>query len=460
MKRSLLLTGLLLAAAPLAFAQTTAPATRESPAVVLERGIYQEETAGNLEAAANVYRQIIDESLAARSITAEALSRLTLVEQRRRQYAEAAAAMAQLKKEYPEQKEWIAKTEKQFIALRVAMTDQELQTLVDQVVNKISVMASNDPKLPDTLELLRDADASRAVPRLATWLDTAKNEERRAAIYVLWMGPLADVRAAVPELEKALGHSEDITRGMAALALGGRKVASAYDKLVDMSLNDASPYARRCAAYALGLLGKQDARETLEKAAKDNDQAVAANARAALKMLDMDKGKFTTPQGQAARQPTREDKQQAEALAIEAWKLRSSGNLEEAETTFEKVVALDPTSANAWNGLGWSQINQNKIEAARQSFEKAVALDPKSAAAWNGLGWIAKQQGQTEEAVKNWKKAVAAMPGATAAVSGLAQIAMEQQDYAEAVKWYEQWVKAEPNNAEAKAGLEKARQGR
>ena len=54
-----------------------------------------------------------------------------------------------------------------------------------------------------------------------------------------------------------------------------------------MTTSDTSAYARRCAAYALGLLGKPEARGVLEKALKDKEAFVRNNAEAALTMLKM-----------------------------------------------------------------------------------------------------------------------------------------------------------------------------
>ena len=67
--------------------------------------------------------------------------------------------------------------------------------------------------------------------------------------------------------------------------LGGAKADSAFDELAEMTANDKSPFARRCGAYALGLLGDQRARPVLEKALKDPNNLVSNNAEAALTML-------------------------------------------------------------------------------------------------------------------------------------------------------------------------------
>lgn len=150
------------------------------------------------------------------------------------------------------------------------------------------------------------------------------------------------------------------------------------------------------------------------------------------------------------------DKMAAENFAMRGWQLLwGQHKLAEAEAEFQKAVEKDPTSAKAWNGLGWAQLNQGKPLNAKQSFEQCLAVNPKASAALNGLGYIAKGAGKNEEAIAYWKKAIVADPGATASLAGLAKTYEEMGQPKEAEKYYQMWLKAEPGSAEAKAALEK-----
>src|SRR5215831_13529135 len=80
-------------------------------AVLLEQGIYQEETAGNLEAAAKTYQQIVDQATFGRSLAAQALSRLAALQIKQKQLEAARKTIEQLKADYPEQKDTIAKVD-------------------------------------------------------------------------------------------------------------------------------------------------------------------------------------------------------------------------------------------------------------------------------------------------------------------------------------------------------------
>ena len=72
---------------------------------------------------------------------------------------------------------------------------------------------------------------------------------------------------------------------MAALALGEGRATSSFDVLADMTLNDKDGFARRCGAYALGLMGDERAVPTLKDAMNDSDPMVKGNAEAAITML-------------------------------------------------------------------------------------------------------------------------------------------------------------------------------
>ena len=150
----------------------------------------------------------------------------------------------------------------------------------------------------------------------------------------------------------------------------------------------------------------------------------------------------------------KEAQRESENLAAQAWQAWQGQNFTEAETAFAQAVEKDPDNANAWNGLGWSQMNQGKAEAAQEAFERCLKVDPRQAAALNGLGWIAKNQGKTEEALKHWKKAVDSLPSATAAAMGLAQTYEELKQFDEAAKYYRLVLKYDPQNADVKRQLE------
>ena len=103
--RGIKITGLLAIAISLAVA---APGRAASPSELLEQGIYDEETKGDLDAAANAYRQAVVEARPGWAAAAQAQLRLGVCCYKKKDFASGAAAFDQVIKSYPEQKELVA----------------------------------------------------------------------------------------------------------------------------------------------------------------------------------------------------------------------------------------------------------------------------------------------------------------------------------------------------------------
>lgn len=167
----------------------------------------------------------------------------------------------------------------------------DVNMTVETAVKIISTCAEGDPRVTAAMATVKDLDESAVVSELKKYLTSEQATIRRAAIYVLWQGEFSNIDDAIPELERLCSHEEYLTRGMAGLALGQNKILSSFAILEKMTLDDPSGYARRCGAYALGLLGDTKAKPTLEKALNDPDSLVQNNAKAALKMLELESSK-------------------------------------------------------------------------------------------------------------------------------------------------------------------------
>ncbi|MBI5092875.1 MAG: tetratricopeptide repeat protein [Candidatus Hydrogenedentes bacterium] len=83
-------------------------ATGESPKELLEKGVYSEDTVGDLDGAVKIYRQIIENAKADRPLVAQAYYRLGSVLLKSGRQKEAFAAFEDLSTTLPEQKELIA----------------------------------------------------------------------------------------------------------------------------------------------------------------------------------------------------------------------------------------------------------------------------------------------------------------------------------------------------------------
>ena len=84
-------------------------ARAQTAAELIEKGIYTEETRGDLDAAIKLYQQALDEAKSNEAFAAQALLRLALCHQKLNHTAEAASLLERLTREYPDQHELISR---------------------------------------------------------------------------------------------------------------------------------------------------------------------------------------------------------------------------------------------------------------------------------------------------------------------------------------------------------------
>lgn len=162
----------------------------------------------------------------------------------------------------------------------------DINKTVQKAVLTISSCTEADSRVLPALNSLKGLDQNQVISEIAKYLDDDRATVRRSAIYILYKSEFENITAAEPKLLQLCSHQENMTRGMAALALGTMKVQASFETLKDMTLNHKDGYVRRCAAYALGLYGDKAALPTLEKALNDPDSMVKNNALAAITMLN------------------------------------------------------------------------------------------------------------------------------------------------------------------------------
>ena len=103
-----------------------APSVRAaSAAELLEKGIYTEETKGNLKAASQVYQQIVDDPNADRNLVAQAQLRLGLCELKLGNKPRAISALERLTQEFPDKDKLLA------------VVEQQMPQVLDEIVQQI-----------------------------------------------------------------------------------------------------------------------------------------------------------------------------------------------------------------------------------------------------------------------------------------------------------------------------------
>jgi tetratricopeptide (TPR) repeat protein len=86
------------------------------------------------------------------------------------------------------------------------------------------------------------------------------------------------------------------------------------------------------------------------------------------------------------------------------------GDLERADKFDTKALALDPDLAWAHGTKGWILQNQRRPEESVPEFERALALDPSGADAYSGLGVDYLALGRFDKSVEALDKAIRASP--------------------------------------------------
>ncbi|MCX6354764.1 MAG: tetratricopeptide repeat protein [Candidatus Aureabacteria bacterium] len=142
----------------------------------------------------------------------------------------------------------------------------------------------------------------------------------------------------------------------------------------------------------------------------------------------------TVPSGSQENAPTG-------SLLKEGEKILRQKKFDEAITQFNKVLALDPKNAIAYNDIGLCLYGQNKLDPAIESFKKAVELDPGLSSTYYNLGLCYASKKQWDLAVIEYKKAIKDNPKHERAQFELGTAYFAKQDLKKAKEQYEEAAK-------------------
>lgn len=112
--------------------------------------------------------------------------------------------------------------------------------------------------------------------------------------------------------------------------------------------------------------------------------------------------------------------------------LRKAGDLAGAEAAYRKATVIEPTFADAWEGLGYSLYLQGKLKEARNAYEQWVRHSRGSAEALYMVGVVLTELRLSEEAIDYLSRAKAMDTHFIRAHQLLALVLIERGRYAEA----------------------------
>ena len=103
--------------------------------------------------------------------------------------------------------------------------------------------------------------------------------------------------------------------------------------------------------------------------------------------------------------------------------------------------------ASAWDG------DPERWEAAVEAYERVVAIDPAYAAAWNNLGLLQHRMGRYERAQACYRSALEADDSCCQAAFNLGSLHEDLSDFSTAIGWYRRALEMEPDYADAHFNL-------
>ena len=124
----------------------------------------------------------------------------------------------------------------------------------------------------------------------------------------------------------------------------------------------------------------------------------------------------------------------------------SREQFQEAITSFDKALQINPDYANAWYNRGTSLIELGLFDEAITAFDKALNVNPDDSDAWHNRGKALDELGQHDEAIKSFDRALKNKPNDsdTWNYRGIAFAKLGRYD--EAISSFNNALKIDPKN--------------
>jgi Flp pilus assembly protein TadD/SAM-dependent methyltransferase len=144
------------------------------------------------------------------------------------------------------------------------------------------------------------------------------------------------------------------------------------------------------------------------------------------------------------------------AMIRQASELFQCGRREDAVSVLDRLIRLDPASAEVHSALGVLLQQLGRSEEALASLQRAVALKPRYPQAWSNLGCVLRTIGRLDEAAEAFGKAVAQAPRLAEAWQNLGNLETQRGRHGEAAACFRRAVAFAPESAAAWANLAEA----
>ncbi|WP_143435278.1 tetratricopeptide repeat protein [Henriciella aquimarina] len=115
----------------------------------------------------------------------------------------------------------------------------------------------------------------------------------------------------------------------------------------------------------------------------------------------------------------------ADLIMERAVTAQSNGELELARELYDRVIAIQPEYAEAYNRRASVFLREDKYDEALRDVNKALELEPRHFAAWTGLGRVLEELGARDEALEAYREALKIHPTLGPAKSAEARLVKE-----------------------------------
>jgi tetratricopeptide (TPR) repeat protein len=133
------------------------------------------------------------------------------------------------------------------------------------------------------------------------------------------------------------------------------------------------------------------------------------------------------------------------------------GYMQEAERFFQLALRDDPSSAEAYYGLGSVYLQKEDAAEAHISFERAVQLQAHYPGtlpnAWNNLGILAARGGHTDEGIRDFQRALKIDPDHLIALQNLGNAYRQARRWEDAKSILQRALQISPDSPEGNYGL-------
>ena len=142
-----------------------------------------------------------------------------------------------------------------------------------------------------------------------------------------------------------------------------------------------------------------------------------------------------------------------DALLIDAVALHRAGRPDEAQRLYRRILAADPTHADARHLSGIAAYQTGHADLATERFRATLAADPTFAPAYNSLGNLLADRNRPDDADRAYRRAIALQDGYAEAFGNLGLLLQAQERIDEAMTAYGEALRLDPGRTAIRFNL-------